>query len=85
MKKLTTIFGAFLIASVVLTSCGGSELESDIKKACELKCVMDGSGNFLTSDAATEFHNFRKELGSKYDGSQLAEINNYMFNECECK
>jgi hypothetical protein len=25
MKKLATIFGAFLIASVVLTSCGGGE------------------------------------------------------------
>ena len=25
MKKLTTLFGAFLIASVVLTSCGGGE------------------------------------------------------------
>tara|TARA_B110000459_G_scaffold127046_1_gene139366 strand:- start:19 stop:165 length:147 start_codon:yes stop_codon:yes gene_type:complete len=37
MKKLMTILGAFLFASVVLTSCGG-ELESDLKKFCELQC-----------------------------------------------
>lgn len=41
-KKLLTIAGSLLIASLVLTSCT-SELESDIKKAFELKCVMDGA------------------------------------------
>ena len=29
MKKLITIFGAFLIASVVLTSCGGEPTACD--------------------------------------------------------
>jgi hypothetical protein len=88
MKKLTIIYGVFLVASVVLTSCG-SELESDIEKACELKCVMEESTTTRTVEeakaAATEFHDFRKELGSKYDHNQLVELNKYMFEDCDCK
>jgi len=38
MKKLMTIFGAMIIASVMLTSCGGNSIESDAKKYAELSC-----------------------------------------------
>ena len=39
MKELITIFGTFLIASVVLTSCGG--VEADAEKICDLGCEAD--------------------------------------------
>ena len=37
MKKLTTIIGATLFASLILTSCGGS-IESDAKAYADLMC-----------------------------------------------
>ena len=37
MKKLMTILGAFLIASVVLTSCGGPEKDGK----ADAKCMCD--------------------------------------------
>ena len=36
MKKTMTIFGVILIASLILTSCGGISIESDAKKYAEL-------------------------------------------------
>ena len=35
MKKVKTIFGAILLASMVLTSCGGGSIESDANKVAE--------------------------------------------------
>tara|TARA_B110000495_G_C22615762_1_gene367227 strand:- start:325 stop:606 length:282 start_codon:yes stop_codon:yes gene_type:complete len=40
MKKLMTILGAFLFASVVLTSCGGGAT-ADGEKMCKLKCEAE--------------------------------------------
>ena len=40
MKKLMTILGAFLFASVVLTSCG-SDATADGEKMCKLKCEAE--------------------------------------------
>jgi|SaaInlV_100m_DNA_4_1039707.scaffolds.fasta_scaffold262450_1 hypothetical protein len=44
MKKFATIFGAFLIASVVLTSCAGAGdgWPEDEKKAFMENCVIEG-------------------------------------------
>ena len=76
MKKLMTIFGAILFASLILTSCGGGSIESDAKKVAELQCkaqqlmekatsgdmsVMEESTK-LTSEAAT----LSKEMEGKY-------------------
>ena len=38
MKKVMTIFGAILFATIILTSCGGGSIESDAKKVAELQC-----------------------------------------------
>ena len=42
MKKSATIFGAFFIASVVLTSCAGDGWPEDEKKAFMENCVIEG-------------------------------------------
>ena len=38
MKKIMSIFGAVLFASLILTSCGGNSIEKDAKKYAELMC-----------------------------------------------
>lgn len=38
MKKMMTIFGALLVASVMLTSCG---VNSDAKKLANLECEIE--------------------------------------------
>ncbi len=76
MKQFTTIFGAILFATIILTSCGGGSIESDAKKVAELQCkaqklmqkatsgdmsVMEESTK-LASEAAT----LSKEMEGKY-------------------
>ena len=41
MKKILTIFGAILFTSFSLTSCGGSEIESDSEMFAEYICKFD--------------------------------------------
>lgn len=38
MKKVTTILGAIICASTILTGCAGSSIESDAKKLAEIQC-----------------------------------------------
>ena len=52
MKKVMTIFGAMLIASVILTSCGNSK-KSD-SESSETKKVEENTG---TCEGAQEFAN----------------------------
>jgi len=89
MKKLATIFGAFMIASVVLTSCGG-ELESDLKKFCELQCDTRNPELKKTMEegkaVSKKFHDFRSEIDTKYadDLDALFQFNAASQN-CDCK
>ena len=84
-----TILGAFLFASVVLTSCGG-ELESDLKKFCELQCDSQNPELKKTIEegkaVGKKFHDFRSEMETKYADDQDArmELNNASLN-CDCK
>ena len=41
MKKLMTIFGAFLLASFVLTSCGTKDPEKNGEKAGKILCELE--------------------------------------------
>ena len=41
MKRLMTIFGAFLLASFVLTSCGTKDPKENGEKAGKLRCEME--------------------------------------------
>jgi major membrane immunogen (membrane-anchored lipoprotein) len=76
MKKLMTIFGAILFASVILTSCGGDSIEKDAKKAAEFQCksielaqkAKSGDMSVMAESAklATEFATFRAEMKEKY-------------------
>jgi hypothetical protein len=65
MKKLIINLGVILMASTVLTSCGGS-VESDAKKVAELTC-KGGKGDV---DALTEATALGTEMAKKYAGSE---------------
>ena len=89
MKKLMTILGAFLFASVVLTSCGG-ELESDLKKFCELQCDSQNPELKKTIEegkaVGKKFHDFRSEMETKYADDQDARMElNKASQNCDCK
>jgi len=53
MKKLTTIIGATLFASLILTSCGGS-IESDAKAYAELMCKSQKAKDLAEVTKITE-------------------------------
>ena len=38
MKKVMTILGTIIIASALLTSCGGGSIEKDAKEIAEIQC-----------------------------------------------
>lgn len=75
MKKLTFLFGALLIASLTLTSCGSS-MESDAKKAAAFTCqATDLMGKVMKGDEDAkkdaeklqeEMKPFLEEMEEKY-------------------
>ena len=71
MKKIMTIFGAVLFASLILSSCGGNSIESDAKKYAELMCksqklAAEGASKAAAGDmsAITESTKLISEAGS---------------------
>jgi len=82
-----TIFGAILLASTILTSCGGGSIESDAKKLAELECKSQKlkqkatSGDMSVMEESTklasEIKTLTNELKEKYtsdsDKKKLAE------------
>ena len=77
MRKLTLFFGALIIASFTLSSCGGSgSMESDAQRFAELTCKASGLMKKVMSgdeDAKAEseklgekMKELQKELEAKY-------------------
>ena len=76
MKKIPTIFGVILFASILLTSCGENSIESDAKKLANLKCKAmellqkaetgDQSVIEESSKLGIEADKLAKEIESKY-------------------
>ena len=69
MKKLMTILGAFLFASVVLTSCGGG-VEADAEKTCEMMC----EGMDLMKKATEEYRKFQANNLSPVENEYLMHL-----------
>ena len=80
MKKITSIFGAILFASIIFTSCGSNSIDSDAKKYAELtikvqKMTTEGAAKAATGDMSgitesaklgTEVASFALEMQRKY-------------------
>ncbi|MGY8987807.1 MAG: hypothetical protein ACKVG7_04545 [Flavobacteriales bacterium] len=97
MKKLMTILGAFLFASVVLTSCGGG-IEADAEKTCEMMCegmdlmkkaAEDPTNADLATEAmeyAKEAEKFGEEMEDKYKDDEDAKKEiAAIVAKCDCK
>jgi hypothetical protein len=67
MKKLMTIFGAILFASVILTSCGkkASEYEKLTKEYKNVLCI--GMGNWSSLSDKTKALQRQLELNKEYE------------------
>ena len=65
MKKLMTILGAFMIASVVLTSCGGPD-------ACE---CMDNAFKIMTDKHDADLHKKCEDHVNGLEGDAKKEWN----------
>ena len=59
MKKVKTIFGAILLASMVLTSCGGGSIESDANKVAEPHPLLIEARKKIVINQSEDFY-FRK-------------------------
>jgi hypothetical protein len=76
MKKLLPLFGALMIASLILSSCGGGSIESDAKRVADVQCraqklmekASSGDMSVLeeSTKLATEAQNLSKEMEEKY-------------------
>jgi len=76
MKKVMTIFGAIIFASVILISCSGGSFESDAKKVAKLQCKAEkllqkataGDMSVLekSTQLASEAEALLKEMERKY-------------------
>ena len=53
MKKLFTIFGTLLFFTLILSSCGSSQIDKDAKKLAELQCEARKAIAKVTLDAAS--------------------------------
>ena len=76
MKKLTTILGATLFASLILTSCGGS-IESDAKAYADLMCKQKNAKDptemtKLAEEAAKLTTKYTSEADLKSWGEAMA-------------
>ena len=95
-----TILGAFMIASVVLTSCGGG-VEADAAKTCEMMCEgeeirkrIEGDKEEVVKDAflteveewAEKAEKFGEEMKEKYKDDEDAKNEiAAILAKCDCK
>lgn len=98
MKKLLSLFGVLMIASLILSSCGGGgSIESDAKRLADLECkgtqlmkkASSGDMSVLeeSTKLATEAQELMKELENKYssdsDKEKLREAYEKAKKNCE--
>jgi len=97
MKKVKTIFGAIMIASFILTSCGEGSIESDAKKLANLQCkaqqlmqkattgdmsIIEESTK-LGAEAATLSEQMKGKYTSDSDKKKFAETLLKEMNNCK--
>jgi hypothetical protein len=91
MKKLMTIFGAIMIVSVVLTSCGGSSIESDAKKVADLQCKAQqlmqkaNAGDMSVIAESTKLASEATSLSKEMEGKYTSDSDKQKFAEALLK
>ena len=85
MKKLMTISGAMMIASIILTSCGGGSIESDAKKVAELQCKAKKlmqkatSGDMSVMEESTKLASEATTLSKEMEGKYTSDSDKEKF------
>jgi hypothetical protein len=91
MKKLMKISGAIIIASFLLTSCGGGSIESDAKKVAELQCkaqqIMQKatSGDMSLMEESTKLASEAAALSKEMEGKYTSDSDKQKFAEALMK
>ena len=91
MKKIMTIFGAILFASVILTSCGGGSIQSDAKKVAELQCKAQKlmqkatSGDMSVMEESTKLASEAATLSKEMEGKYTSDSDKKKFAEALLK
>lgn len=91
MKKLMTIFGAIIFASVILTSCGGGSIESDAKKVAEHQCkaqkLMQKAtlGDMSVMEENTKLASEATTLSKEMEGKYILDSDKKIFAEALLK
>ena len=74
MKKLITIFGVFLLASFIFTSCGSTDAKENGKEAGELQCEYDALEKEW-DELDKEQNKLDWDKGSEEDREKMADLN----------
>ena len=91
MKKVTTIFGTILFASLILLGCGGGSIESDAKKVAELQCkaqqLMEKatSGDMSVMEESTKLASEAADLSKEMEGKYTSDSDKEKFAEALLK
>ena len=86
-----TIFGAIIIASFMLTSCGGGSIESDAKKVAELQCKAQQlmqkatSGDMSVMEESTKLASEAATLSNEMEGKYTSDSDKKKFAEALLK
>jgi predicted small secreted protein len=90
MKKLTTLFGALLLASLTLSSCGNS-IESDAQRvadvACKVSTVMEKAmqGDEDAKEESEKLSEEMKSLKEEMEGKYTTEADQEEFKKAVTK
>ncbi len=85
------IFGAIMIASLILTSCGGGSIENDAKKVAELQCKAQklmqkaSSGDMSLVEESTKLTSEAVALQKELDGKYTSDADKEVFGKALLK
>jgi uncharacterized protein YcfL len=91
MTKGTICFGAVMISSFLLVSCGSGSIESDAKKVAELQCeaqklmLKATSGDMSVMEESTKLGTKAATLSNELEGKYTSDSDKKKFAEALLK
>jgi hypothetical protein len=91
MKKVSIVLGTIMLATALLTSCGGNSIESDAKKVAELQCkaqqlaLKAASGDMSILEESTKLSTEAAALVDEMENKYSSESDKQKFGEAILK
>jgi hypothetical protein len=91
MKKVSIVLGTIMLATALLTSCGGNSIESDAKKVAELQCkaqqlaLKAASGDMSILEESTKLSTEAAALVGEMENKYSSESDKQKFGEAILK